>query len=313
MKTSAYIWKNGSFIAWEDATTHILTHALHYATAVFEGIRAYETDQGPAIFRNEEHFQRLFDSAKIYQMNIPYTKEQLMKATEELIAKNQLKSCYIRPIAYYGYGEMGLNPGRNKIEVAIAAWEWGAYLGEEGLQNGIRCKISSWARIDSRILPPLAKTSANYANSVLARTEALQCGFDEAILLNLNGTVAEGPGENLFLIKAGKIYMPPVTDNALFGITAQSAAQIAQDLGYEVIQKSISRDELFLADELFFTGTAAELTPIREIDGRIIGNGSRGPVTHAIQTRFFEAIRGKRPEYSSWLTPVKFEAHATLF
>jgi len=302
MKTAKYIWKNGNLINWEDATTHVLTHALHYGTAVFEGIRAYSTDNGPAIFRAKEHFERLIDSAKIYTMKSPYTVAEMTTATQELIKENQLASCYIRPLWYYGYGEMGLNPGKNKVDTIIAAWEWGSYLGEEGLKKGIRVKVSSWNRIDGRILPTLAKTSANYANSALAKMEALSCGYDEALLLNLNGTVSEGPGENIFVIKNGEIFTPPATDNALLGITANSAIQIAKDLGFNVTTKSISRDELFVADELFFTGTAAEITPIREIDTRIIGSGERGPITEKIQSTFFKAVKGELPQYRNWLT-----------
>jgi branched-chain amino acid aminotransferase len=301
MKKTEYIWKNGEMLKWEDASTHVLTHALHYGTGVFEGIRAYNTCRGTAIFRAQEHYERLHDSAKIYQMKINYSVDELIKANKDLLKANNLKSCYIRPIFYVGYGEMGLNPGNNPIDTVMAAWEWGTYLGEEGLKNGVRCKISSWKRLDSRAIPPLAKCTANYINSVLAKTEAIDCGYDEAILLNFNGTVSEGPGENIFLIKNNIIYTPPTFDSALQGITCQSAYQIAKDLGYDVNFKSLTRDELFLADELFFTGTAAEITPIREIDGRIIGNGSRGPVTEKIQSKFFEILQGNDPSYDHWL------------
>lgn len=305
MKKSKYIWQNGRIVDWDSAQTHVLSHGLHYGTGVFEGIRAYKTDQGPAIFRIEEHFQRLLDSAKIYCLDLPYSLSDLISATKDLIDKNKLKSCYIRPLAYVGYGEMGLNPGNNPIEVIIAAWEWGTYLGEEGLEKGIRCKFSSWNRLDSTILPPTAKASGQYLNSALAKTEALRCGYDEAIMLNRKGTVAEGPGENIFMVKDGKLYTPPVSDNVLKGITAQSVQQIAQDLGYTVVQCSIIRDELFVADELFFTGTAAEITPIREIDGRSIGNGSRGPITEKIQRCFFDAVAGKNSAYANWLSYVR--------
>ncbi len=302
MKPTPYIWKNGQLIDWESATTHVLTHALHYGTAVFEGIRAYETPKGPAIFRAKEHYERLADSAKINLMTVPYSVDDMITATTLLIRENKLHSCYIRPLWYYGYGAMGLNPGKNPIDTIIAAWEWGTYLGEEGITNGIRCKISSWNRIDGRMLSTLAKTTANYANSALARMEATQCGYDEAILLNINGTVSEGPGENIFMIKDGAIFTPPSSDNALNGITAQSAITFAKDLGYTVTHRSISRDELFVADELFFTGTAAEITPIREIDGRQIGIGKRGPITTQIQSTFFDAVSGKNPKYEAWLT-----------
>ena len=302
MKPTAYIWKNGQLIPWHEATTHVMTHALHYGTGVFEGIRAYQTDSGPAIFRAQEHFTRLVNSGKIYQMALPYSAEELIQATRLLIQENKLQSCYIRPLAYYGYGAMGLNPGKNPIDTIIAAWEWGSYLGEEGLKAGIRCKMSSWARIDSRALPPLAKSTANYANSALAKMEALSCGFDEAILLNINGYVSEGPGENIFVIKDNQLFSPPPSDSALLGITADSAIQIAKSLGIPFSFRSMIRDELFVADELFFTGTAAEVTPIREIDGRVIGSGKRGPITEKIQTKFFEVVQGKTPEFSHWLT-----------
>ena len=302
MNKSSYIWMNNRILNWDDANIHVLSHGLHYGTAIFEGIRAYATQKGPAIFRLNEHINRLFDSAKILQMNIPYTNQHLIEATCDLIKKNKLNSCYIRPIAYYGYNEMGLNPVNNPVDVAIAMWEWGTYLGQDGLENGIRCKISSWTRLDSRIMPPHAKTAANYVNSSLAKREALDCGFDEAILLNSNGLIAEGPGENLFLIKNNIIYTPPIQDCVLNGITADSVKTIAKDLGYDIQYKSLIRDELFLADELFFTGTAAEVTPIREIDGRIIGNGKRGPITKELQTKFFDAVEGKDTHYINWLT-----------
>jgi branched-chain amino acid aminotransferase len=304
MKECQYIWKNGALVNWKDATTHVLTHALHYGTGVFEGIRAYKTSTGPAIFKATEHYHRLHQSAKIYGMTVPYSVEELISATKTLFIENKLESGYIRPLAYYGYKVMGLNPRPNPIDVIIAAWEWGTYLGDDGLENGIRCKVSSWSRLDSRILPPLAKATANYANSALAKMEALDCGYDEGILLNLNGHIAEGPGENIFLIKDGRIYTPPASDCALMGITAQSVMTIAQDLGLSIEYKSMIRDELFLADELFFTGTAAEITPIKEIDGRIIGNGKRGPITEKIQTTFFKAIKGELPKYSHWLTHI---------
>ena len=301
MKTSKYIWRNGSLINWEDATTHVLTHALHYGTAVFEGVRAYNTPKGPAIFRGREHMKRLLNSAKILLMQSPYSEKVLLEATKNLLRENKLNACYIRPILFYGYGAMGLYPGKNPIDAVIAAWEWGSYLGEEGLKNGIRCKMSSWTRIDSRIIPPLAKSTANYLNSALAKTEAIQCGYEEAIMLNMNGTVSEGPGENIFLVKDGAISTPEVADSALAGITGQSALQIAKDLNIPIQYRRILRDELFLADELFFTGTAAEITPIREIDGRVIGNGKRGPITEKIQETFFEAVKGMDLRYESWL------------
>ena len=302
MKETEFIWKNGDFIDWKDATTHVLTHALHYGTGVFEGIRAYKTDSGSAIFRAKEHYNRLIDSAKMYLMPVSYSSEEFIEVTLELIRKNSVDSCYIRPLIYRGYGEMGLNPAKSPVDSMIALWEWGTYLGEEALKSGVKCKISSWGRLDSRVMPPLAKATANYANSVLAKQEAIDCGYDEAILLNINGTIAEGPGENLFLIKDGVIYTPPSSDCVLKGITAQSVKQVALDSGFNVIEKSLIRDELFIADELFFTGTAAEVTPIREIDGRVIGSGQRGPVTEQLQSTFFDIVQGKNDKYSDWLT-----------
>lgn len=304
MKKSTYIWQNGSLVNWDDAKVHVLTHALHYGTAVFEGIRAYHTDKGAAIFRAKEHFDRLEDSAKLIYMKTPYTSDELITATKHLIKENKLNSCYIRPTLFFGYGVMGLNPSPNPIETMIAAWEWGSYLGEDGLKNGIRCKMSSYTRIDSRTMPPLAKTSANYLNSGLAKQEALRCGYDEAILLNSNGFIAEGPGENLFVIKDKVVYATRAEDSALRGITADSTKTIAKNLGYELREKSFIRDEILTADELFFTGTAAEITPIREIDGIQIGNGSRGPITEHIQNTFFDVVTGKNPSYSHWLTLV---------
>lgn len=302
MKQSKWIWKNGEYVAWENATTHVLTHGLHYGTGVFEGIRAYKTSNGPAIFRSKEHFKRLIDSARIYMITPPYTADEMEAATIKLIKENELESCYIRPIFYVGYGEMGLNPGKNPIDTVIAAWEWGTYLGEEGLEKGIRCKISSWTRLDSRILPPLAKATANYANSALAKMEALDCGYDEAILLNANGLISEGPGENLFMVNNGKLSTVPTSDCALHGITCQSVIEIANALDISTEYKSMIRDDLFLADELFFTGTAAEITPIREIDGRQIGDGKRGPITKKIQDMFFDTVSGKNTHFSHWLT-----------
>lgn len=304
MKETKYIWKNGKLVNWADATTHVLTHALHYGTAVFEGIRAYNTPKGPAIFKAKEHYDRLLESAKLIYMNAPYTTQELIEATQLLLKENNLESCYIRPLFYFGYGEMGLNPSQNKVECIIAAWPWGTYLGEEGLKNGIRCKISSWTRIDSTIVPPLAKSASNYLNSGLAKQEALRCGYEEAILLNSNGRIAEGPGENLFLIKDNTLYTPDISESALKGITSKTIIECAEHLGIPFKFKSIIRDELFLADELFFTGTAAEVTPIREIDGITIGNGSRGPITEKLQSLFFDSVTGKKEVNTNWLTLV---------
>jgi branched-chain amino acid aminotransferase len=305
MKETKYIWINGKHIPWAEATTHVLTHALHYGTGVFEGIRCYNTTKGPAIFRGPEHYERLLNSANIYMMPTKYSVKELMSATKKLILENEINSCYIRPLIYRGYGVMGLNPEKAPIETLIATWEWGTYLGEEGLEKGIRCKVSSWRRIDSHTLPAMAKCTANYANSVLAKEEAVSCGFDEALMLNTNGMVAEGPGENIFVVKDGKLITPPASDSVLLGITALSIIEIAKDMGFKVSTKSITREELFTADELFFTGTAAEVTPIREIDGRIIASKGRGPITEKLQNKFFEVIKGKDPNYFKWLAFVK--------
>jgi branched-chain amino acid aminotransferase len=293
---------DGKLVPWDDAKVHVLTHALHYGTGVFEGIRCYETQRGPAIFRLADHVRRMVESSKIYLMKLPYSEQQLSDAIIQTIRANKLKECYIRPIAYYGYGEMGLNPLKNPVEVAIAAYPWGTYLGEEGLRKGVRCKVSSWCRLDPRVLPPLAKATANYLNSVLAKVEALQTGYDEAIVLSTSGTVSEGPGENIFIVKNGELITPWIATGPLQGITMASVKQIAKDFGISIIEREVLREELFLADEAFFTGTAAEITPIREIDGRIIGEGRRGPITEKIQSKFFEIVRGKDPAYEKWLT-----------
>jgi len=305
LKKTEKIWMDGKFVDWDEAKVHVLTHALHYGTAVFEGMRCYETDEGPAIFRLWDHLERLYNSAKIHMMKITYGKEELAKAIKETIKINRVRECYIRPIAYYGYGEMGLNPRGNPINVAIAVWPWGAYLGEEGLKRGVRCKISSWIRIDTRTLPPLAKATANYLNSVLAKLEAIECGYDEAILLNSNGFIAEGSGENIFIVKGGILLTPPTSSGALYGYTRDSIIELARDLSIPVVERDILREELFMADEAFLTGTAAEVTPIREVDGREIGSGSIGPITERLQGKFFQVVRGRDPRYKKWLELVQ--------
>lgn len=292
---------NGEFVDWDEAKIHVLTHAFHYGTAVFEGIRCYNTTKGPAIFRLDGHVTRLEKSAKIHMMPLPFSISDIANAIKQTVRINKIKECYIRPIAFYGYGEMGLNPRKNPVNVAIAVWPWGTYLGEEGLKKGVRCKISSWIRIDTRILPPLAKSSANYLNSVFAKLEALDSGFDEAILLNMRGSVAEGPGENIFIVKDGSLITPPRSSGALYGLTMDSIMILARDLSLTVVENEILRDELLMADEAFFTGTAAEVTPIREVDGRIIGSGSIGPITKKLQGKFFEVVKGKDPKYQKWL------------
>ncbi|MFH1820837.1 MAG: branched-chain amino acid transaminase [Methanobacteriota archaeon] len=299
------IWMNGKLVPWKSAKVHVLTHTLHYGMGVFEGIRCYRTDSGPAVFRLNDHILRLENSAKLVGMKLPYSKDKLVRATKETIKANNIEECYIRPIAYYGYGVMGLNPEGSKVEVAIAVWPWGTYLGEEGLKNGIRAKISKWRRIHPSIMPPQAKVVANYTNSILAKVDALESGHDEAILLNLDGKVVEGPGENIFMVNGDKLVTPPISSGALRGITRDSVIKIARDEGIDFEEKNISPKELYSGDEAFFTGTAAEVTPIREIDGKRIGNGKRGPVTEKLQGIFFKVIRGKEPKYRSWLDYVK--------
>jgi branched-chain amino acid aminotransferase len=308
VKTADLIWLNGEFVAWEDAKVHVLTHALHYGTAVFEGIRAYETERGTAIFRNRDHLERLEQSSKLYYMDLPYTKEQLRESMHELIVRNGYKSCYIRPLVWRGHGPMGLNPLENPVEAMIAVWEWGAYLGEEGQRNGVRAKVSSWRRISPASLMPHAKASGQYLNSVLAKIESLKAGYEEAILLDDQSNVCEGTGENIFVVKEGVIYTPPQSASILDGISRKSVMQIARDLGYELVERDIARAELGMADEVFLTGTAAELTPLREVDG--IEIGPPGPITREVQQAFFDALHGRSPQYAEWLdiVPVPSEA-----
>ncbi len=303
-----FIWYDGKLVPWRDATTHVLTHSLHYGLAVFEGVRAYKTDVssglGTAIFRLKEHTQRLFNSAKIYQMAMPYSKEEIMEAQREVVRANNLESCYLRPLAFYGSEKMGVSPKGAKVHITIAAWPWGAYLGEDGLKKGIRVKTSSFARHHVNVTMARAKVSSTYANSILANNEATDHGYDEALLLDTEGYVAEGAGENLFIVRDGKISTPELT-SALDGITWRSIQIVCGDLGIPVEPRKITRDDVYIADEAFFTGTAAEVTPIRELDGRIIGEGSRGPITEKIQAAFFDIVNGRNPKYHAWLTPVK--------
>jgi branched-chain amino acid aminotransferase len=301
VNTADLIWLNGEFVAWEDAKVHVLTHALHYGTGVFEGIRAYETERGTAIFRHAEHLDRLEASSKLYYMELPYAKEQLREVTHELIARNGFRSCYIRPLVWRGYGPMGLNPLDNPVEAMIAVWEWGAYLGEEGKRDGVRGRVSSYRRISSDSLIPHSKASGQYLNSVLAKIESLKAGYEEGILLDDKGHVCEGTGENVFVVKDGVIHTPPQAASILDGINRKSCVQIARDLGYEVVERDIARAELALADEVFLTGTAAELTPMREIDDIPIGAGRPGPVTREIQGVFDDALHGRAPRYADWL------------
>jgi branched-chain amino acid aminotransferase len=295
------IWQDGEFVDFEDAQVHVLTHALHYGTGVFEGVRCYDTAKGPAIFRWEEHLDRLYESAKVYDIDIPYTPEELTEVTVELIRREELESCYIRPIAFYGYGPLGLNPGKSPVETAIGVWPWGAYLGEEALEEGIDTAISSWRKHSSSQIPTNAKTTGAYVNSVLASLEAKGNDYGEAIVLNKEGNVAEGPGENIFLVRDGEIHTTGLAESILDGITRRSVITIAEDLGYTVHDDAtISRGELYTADELFFTGTAAEVTPIRSVDDNEIGAGTKGPVTDEIQSRFFDILEEAPAEYDDW-------------
>ena len=297
------IWMDGQFVDWRDANIHVLTHTLHYGMGVFEGVRCYETSSGSAIFRLKDHTQRLLNSAKIFQMKLGFSKEELMQAQLETVRRNKLKSCYIRPIVWIGSERMGIATNNNKIHIAIAAWPWGAYLGEEGLAKGIRVKTSSFTRHHVNVSMVRAKASGYYINSILAHQEVCGMGYDEALLLDTEGYVSEGAGENLFIVKSGRLYTPDLA-SCLDGITRDSVMTIAKDFGMEIIEKRLTRDEIYCADEAFFTGTAAEVTPIRELDDRTIGEGRRGPITETIQACFFDAVSGKAPKYQSWLSPI---------
>ena len=297
------IWFDGKLVPWREANIHVLTHSLHYGLAVFEGIRAYKTDKGTAIFRLHEHMERLANSAHIYQMQLPYSREQLAEACREVVRENKLESCYVRPIAFYGSEKMGVSPKGASVHVAIAAWPWGAYLGPEGLEKGIRVKTSSFARHHVNVTMARAKFAATYANSILANLEATADGYDEAMLLDVDGFVAEGSGENVFIVKNGKLYEPELT-SALIGITRDAVIQLAGELGIPVISKRLTRDDVYIADEAFFTGTAAEVTPIRELDRIELGAGSRGPITEKIQSAFFDIVSGRNEKYAGWLTAV---------
>ncbi len=298
-----FIWYDGKLVPWRDATTHVLTHTLHYGMGVFEGLRAYKTNQGTAIFRLQEHIDRLFNSAYIFKMKMPWDKATLMEAHKEVVRVNKLESCYLRPIVFYGSEAMGIAATTLSTHVAVAAWPWGAYLGEDGMRKGIRVKTSSFTRHHVNINMCRAKSVGSYTNSILAHQEVATDGYDEALLLDVDGYVAEGAGENLFMVKKGKLYTPDLT-SCLEGITRDTILTFAKDLGIEVIEKRITRDEVYCADEAFFTGTAAEVTPIRELDTRTIGIGSRGPVTERLQAMFFDTVSGKNTKYAHWLTHV---------
>jgi len=298
------IWMDGQMVDWRDAKIHVLSHTLHYGCGAFEGVRAYKTEQGTAIFRLQEHTQRLFNSAKILRMNIPFSLEEVMQAQKDVVRLNNLESCYIRPLTWIGSQKLGVSPKGNKIHIMVAAWAWGAYLGEEGMKRGIRVKTSSFTRHHVNITMTQAKAVSNYSNSILANMEALDEGYDEALLLDPAGFVSEGAGENIFVVKDGVVYTPDLSAGALNGITRNTILHICKDLGLELVQKRITRDEIYIADEAFFTGTAAEVTPIRELDRIEIGTGSRGPITEKIQTAFFDIVNGRNPKYAAWLSKV---------
>ncbi len=304
MQPVPYIWMNGELVDWDQANVHVLTHALHYGTSVFEGIRAYATDKGPAVFRLPEHMDRLIDGCKAYQIPIDYSVDELSEAATGLVRANELPAAYIRPIAFRGLGAIGLNPTNARVEVFIAAWEWGAYLGEEALRNGISIGVSSWRRIDHESLLPNSKGGGAYLNSILARLEAEAGGFDEALMLNDQGFLAEGSGENLFLIRDGVVYTPPSFSGVLPGITRHSVAVLLEEAGVDVVETSLTRSDAYAADEAFFTGTAAEVTPIRMIDNRPVGDGKPGPITRQAQTLYMEAVTGKNADHADWLTIV---------
>jgi branched-chain amino acid aminotransferase len=308
VEKAEYIWMSGEFVPWDEANVHVLSHGLHYGTGVFEGIRCYETERGSAIFRCGEHLMRLQRSADLYKIPLGYSTEEIRAATKELIRKNGLTSCYIRPLAFRGYGEMGLYAASAPVELIIAAWPWGAYLGEEGKQHGIRATVSPWRRISPDSLIPASKASGQYLNSILAKNASVEAGYDEAILLDHRGMVCEGTGENIFVIRDGVIHTPPHTASILDGVTRKSIIQIAEDLGYKVVERDLGRSELYLADEVFLTGTAAELVPVREIDHASLGEP--GEITRVIQAKFEDALHGRADEYLEWLDFVEDPADA---
>jgi len=303
LQATEKIWMNGSFVKWDDAKVHVLTHTLHYGTGVFEGIRCYKTDSGSAVFRLQEHVERFFDSAHILQMEMPFTQDAVTEAILETIRVNKIDACYIRPLAFLGYGAMGVFPKENPVQVSIAVWPWGSYLGEEGIKNGIRVKISSYSRPHVNATMVRAKTTANYANSLLAKREALKDGYDEAMLLDTDGYVAEGSGENVYMVRKGVIKTPPLT-SILEGITRDTIMQLAAEHGMRLVEERFTRDELYVADEAFFSGTAAEITPIREVDNRSIGEGRPGPVTKELQAAFFDIVHGRDSRHAEWLSYV---------
>jgi branched-chain amino acid aminotransferase len=302
IEATSKIWMDGEYVDWDKATIHVLTPSLHYGWGVFEGIRAYDTPRGPAVFRLTDHMKRLYRSAKIYHMEPPISLEGAIKVTKDLVAMNEVRECYIRPVVYLGYGEMGLNPLTSSVSMAIACWPWGAYLGEGAFETGVRAKVSSWRRLDPNIIPPAAKATGQYLNSSLAKAEALKAGYDEGIMLNPHGHVSDGSGENLFVVRDGTLVTPPLAAGCLAGITRDSIMRIAVDAGIPVQEADLVRTDLYLADEAFFTGTAAEVVPIREVDDRVLGDP--GPITRRVQEVFVAASRGRDERYRDWLEPV---------
>lgn len=299
--SASKIWMDGNMVDWKDAKIHALSHVVHYGTSVFEGIRAYDNKKGTCIFRLNEHVKRLFNSAKVYKIDIPYTQEEIAQAIRDTVKINELASCYIRPVVFRGYGQLGVNPLSCPVNIVIAAWEWGSYLGEEGMANGVDVGVSSWRKPAPDTFPTLAKCGANYMNSQLAKLEAIDHGYEEAIMLDYEGHVSEGSGENIFIIEDGVLYTPSMDSSNLKGITRESIKQLANDLGYEVVEERISRERLYFADEVFFSGTAAEVTPIRSIDHKIIGAGKRGPISEELQKTFFDIVEGKKEDKFGWL------------
>ena len=296
------IWMDGEFVDWKEANIHVLSHVVHYGSSVFEGIRCYENQNGSAIFRLDEHVDRLFDSANIYKMSIPFEREEIANAIKETIAINNLKSCYIRPVAFRGYKELGVSPLNCPVNTTIAVWEWGKYLGEEAIENGVNVGVSSWRRLAPDTMPSMAKSGANYMNNQLAKLEAIENGFDEAIMLDYQGFIGEGTGENIFLVKDNVVYTPALSSSILKGITRDSVISLAKDLGHEIVEENIPREMVYLADEIFFTGTAAEVTPIRSVDKVTVGSGKRGPITEKIQSEFFNIVEGNMEDKFNWLT-----------
>jgi branched-chain amino acid aminotransferase len=311
---STWIWMNGELVPWKEAKVPFLTHALHYGTGVFEGIRCFKTPKGPAIFRLREHVTRMIESAEIYLMKMPYSPEEIMNSVKTTVSANKLEECYIRPLAYYGYGEMGLNPLPNKVHLGVAAWRWESYLGEKAEREGVRCQVSSWRRVHPSGMPPQAKSTANYANGGLAKIEALKAGYDEAILLNMEAMVAEASAENIFRVKDGILSTPPASAGVLRGVTRDTIIRFAADMGIEFRRSDISREELYTSDELFLTGTAAGVTPVREVDGRKIGSG-HWPLTERFSKAYTETVHGRYEKYAKWLTMIgkpitpQIEAH----